>query len=518
MKKSLKFLLHDILLRDVDITVKGFFYFLSGFFFYTLSVETIILLVFIDLSIMTLVTILITLLISIIFAGLIVDYSKNRMNLLVITSILIIAGDVFAAFQEEYFRLIGAMLIIFASTIYITDLQTVIIHESTILNRGRLTGYLFGFAVIIASIVFTIASENFWILFGVKLCYVLFNYLYIVKEYSYVETKDRLTSRLKLREILFQKPINGYLFTFIMLGFIIGYSYPLNFNYFSSSLLYLSLFVFFLILTGISLDNNGRKWCFSAGLFNMSVIIIFEGLFGSLFSEIFISVTIPFCIVVLFTFTGDFTTKRDTIKYRGAIFCIFLFFLIISVCFGALVKGIFTEISQLHPSLAWFAEIKNRFNIFLLIVMLLFMMPFPEILSAKEADWADAIKSIYIFNKNSICLYYKDFIDLSEIDHLPSEDLITSGLTGIMALISEITNEKKNLRIIDKENSKILFTYGRHVNIALTTTKFLPILFKKMEIFMKTFEKEFEYDLTHFKGKINAFLEKTDPIIERYFK
>ncbi|MBN1801263.1 MAG: hypothetical protein JW891_07135 [Candidatus Lokiarchaeota archaeon] len=518
MKKSLKFLLHDVLLRDVDITAKGFFYFLAGFFFYTLSIETVLFLIFLNLNILTIVLILITLLISIIFAGLIVDFSKNRMNLLVIVSIIILIGDIIAALQEAHFQVIGAMLIIFASTIYITNLQTVIIHESTILNRGRLTGYLFGFALIIASVVFTITAQNLWAIVGVELCYVLFNYLYIVKEYSYIETKERLASNLKLRELVFQKPIKGYLFSFTMLGFILGYSYPLSFNFFSSSVLYLALFVLFLILTGISLDNNGRKWCFSAGLFNAAVIIVFEGIFGSLFSDFLIGITIPFCIVVLFTFTGDFTTKRNAIRYRGQIFCVFLLLFIIAICCGGLVKGLFTEISQLHPSLAWFVEIKNRFNIFLLIVMILFMMPFPEILSAKEADWADTIKSIYIFNKNSICLYYKDFTDSSEIDHLPSEDLITSGLTGIMALISEITNEKKNLRIIDKENSKILFSYGKHVNIALISTRSLPILYKKMEIFMKTFEREFEYELTHFKGKINVFLENTDPIIERYFK
>ncbi|MFX1239051.1 MAG: hypothetical protein ACFFAS_19315 [Promethearchaeota archaeon] len=515
MKKSVRFFFHDILLRDVDITIEGFFYFLSGFFFYTLTIETALYLIIINVSTGNFAFFLGTFFLSLMFAGLIVDYSKNRMKLLEVTSVLIIVGDIVAIFQGEYMQVIGTIIVIFSSIIYITDLQTVIIHESTILNRGRLTGYLLAFSVLMASFIFVISSQNLIVLLGVKLSYVLFNYLYITKKYTYIETNERLATNVKFRDLVFQKPIKGYLLTFIMLGFILGYSYPVNFNYFSSSVIYVVLFIVFLFLTGIVLDNNGRKYCFSIGIFNAATIIIFEGLFGPIFPEFLIGITVPFCIVVLFTFTGDFATKRNTIRYRGRIFCIFIIFFVATILWGIVVKGVFIEISRLHPSLSWFSEIKDRFNIFLLVLMIIITIPFPEILSAKEADWADAIKNIYIFNKNSICLYYKDFTDN---DLLPSEDLITSGLTGIMALISEITNEKKNLRIIDKENSKILFTYGKHVNIALISTKFLPILFKKMEIFMKTFEKHFEYDLTHFKGKINVFLEKTDPIVQKYFK
>ena len=145
-------------------------------------------------------------------------------------------------------------------------------------------------------------------------------------------------------------------------------------------------------------------------------------------------------------------------------------------------------------------------------------MPLPEILSAKESDWQNTLRNIYVFNKDSTCLYAKSFLSKDESLDLPSEDLITGGLAGILTLISEITNEKKHLRIIDKDKIKIYFSYGKSIIIALTSTHYLPILFKKMLIFSKAFERKFEFDLVHFSGQINAFLDGTEPLITRYFK
>ena len=91
-------------------------------------------------------------------------------------------------------------------------------------------------------------------------------------------------------------------------------------------------------------------------------------------------------------------------------------------------------------------------------------------------------------------------------------------MTGILTLISEITNERKHLRIIDKDIVKIYFSYGKNFIVALISTKFLPVLYKKMDTFTKAFERTFEFDLSTFAGKINEFQNKTDPLVSKYFK
>ena len=116
-----------------------------------------------------------------------------------------------------------------------------------------------------------------------------------------------------------------------------------------------------------------------------------------------------------------------------------------------------------------------------------------------------------------MCLFTQKFTSRSEIANLPNEDLITGGFSGILSLISEITNEEKHLRIIDKEGVKIYFAYGKYVIIALVSTKNLPILSKKLELFVKAFEKKYEQELILFKGKINPFEDATE-LITKYFK
>ena len=83
-------------------------------------------------------------------------------------------------------------------------------------------------------------------------------------------------------------------------------------------------------------------------------------------------------------------------------------------------------------------------------------------------------------------------------------------------MISEITNERKNLRIIDKQGIKIYFSYGKSIIVALIATKNLPILFKKLDIFTKAFEKKFEKELASFRGKINPFRDASQLIL-KYF-
>ena len=146
----------------------------------------------------------------------------------------------------------------------------------------------------------------------------------------------------------------------------------------------------------------------------------------------------------------------------------------------------------------------------------MWIIPLPEILTARESDWKNSLKSIYVFNLASVCLYTLNFKPRSQDSTGLSEDLIAGGFSGILSLISEITNERKNLRIIDKQGVKIYFSYGKSIIVALIATKSLPILFKKLDLFTKAFEKKFEKELALFRGKINPFRDASQLIL-KYF-
>jgi hypothetical protein len=184
---------------------------------------------------------------------------------------------------------------------------------------------------------------------------------------------------------------------------------------------------------------------------------------------------------------------------------------------GVLIHNVLNRIYLTDPLIFyWIPAYLQGLSPFLLIVTLVWISALPEILSYKEADWAESLVSLYVFNSSAVCLYNKNFKP-EQKSKIPNEDLITGGFTGIIGLISEITNQNKNLNIIDKEGVKIYFSYGKSVISALISTKYLPVLSKKLEIFTKSFERQFESELAHFAGKINPFQE-AKRLIYRYFK
>jgi len=523
--ESLKFKLKKIFLRDMDITRAGFLYFVAAFTLLFVAMDYLIV-TFITFNPFNLVSpigisISISIFLSIFFSGLIVDSFKNRMNLLLVAAAVNIVGIFISLASDPIFAMIGTSVAIFGLIIYLIDLLTIVIHESTILNRGRMIGYLFFISYVLAHLIIFCCFQ-----FPFAIPFIEIGFfgllIYIAKNYQYIETEERLRSDLRFREVITKnQPIFGYIAAITALGFILGNAFPTEMeNLVIDPVPFIILSLIFLVITGTLLDNMGRKWTFTGGILVLSALIIFAGIFQEIYEAVFFGLSIPITFTLLFTFAGDFATERNTIKYRGRICAVFLIFIIGGFVGGIFLRFLLVNILYMNNPALWFwiPNVVNGINSLLLIILLVWIMPLPEILSARESDWAESLRNLYVFNKDSICLYTKSYLSVEDSLDLPSEDLITGGLTGILTLISEITNEKKNLRIIDKERVKIYFSYGRNVIVTLISTKYMPILFKKLELFTKAFEQRFEAQLENFSGKINVFLNNTDDLVARYFK
>ena len=532
MDSPIKSWFKKVFSRDINLTQRGFLYFLVALIFYLNSIMFIII-SFVNFDPIQInpelgLTFLISTILMFIFGGLIVDKFKNRMKLALISGIFQIIGLILFFFYGTFLSIVGIIgfaIMVFSSGIILIDWSTIITHETTILNRGRILGYLFFIASIISlSTIILIELLSSILIYGNIIALIIiqlvlfFIMIDIEKKYSYIETKERLASDLKFKNIISKKAIKGYLIAFLVLGIILGNAFPVGVDVYIEPLILIVIGLFFLILSGVLLDNQGRKWSFVGGIFILSSVIIFSNIFSDYYLSIFFGVSISIIIISLLTFIGDFSTKRNTLKYRGRISGIFLLLVFIGILCGITIRVFLTQIYYSDTKgLSWVPNLINGINSFLLVGILVWIMPLPEILSAKESDWQKSLRNMYVFNRDSTCLYAKNFISKDESLKLPSEDLITGGLAGILTLISEITNEKKNLRIIDKDKIKIYFSYGKSIIVALTSTNYLPILFKKLLIFTKAFERKFDFDLTHFAGKINVFLDGTEPLLTRYF-
>ena len=144
-----------------------------------------------------------------------------------------------------------------------------------------------------------------------------------------------------------------------------------------------------------------------------------------------------------------------------------------------------------------------------------------EFLVSKEKKWADSLKNIFVFNKHGICLYNysfekKELIKEGTDEAGFDEDLVSGALTGVITIISEITNTKRELRQIQKDEATLLFTYGKYHIVALIVSMELPVLFKKLDAFSRAFENKFSKELKGFKGNVACF-EPASFLLTKYF-
>jgi hypothetical protein len=96
------------------------------------------------------------------------------------------------------------------------------------------------------------------------------------------------------------------------------------------------------------------------------------------------------------------------------------------------------------------------------------------------------------------------------------EDLISGGLSGILTIINEITQSKKQLRKIAKQENNLFFAHGKYHIAALIATKDLPILIKKLDNFSSDFEARFNEELQDFQGLVVPF-KKAKYLVKKYF-
>lgn len=238
--------------------------------------------------------------------------------------------------------------------------------------------------------------------------------------------------------------------------------------------------------------------------------------------EIFLSIHYAFSLapllLAILTVSGDFSTERENVRYRGRINGFFISLVFFGVILGFFFSRTLNFLYSIYPELNdVIPDFPNRLNSFLLVILLVWMMAMKEFLISKEKDWASAIISILVFHKNSVCLYDQKFKrNEGELPSKLDENVISGALTGVLTIISEITQSKERLRKIDKKGHYLYFSYGKSHIVTLITSMDLPILIKKLDAFSKDFGTKYEKILKYFVGNVSPF-EDTKYLVEKYF-
>ncbi len=474
---------------------------------------------------------LLILAISFVISGIVVDLIKNKTKYFNLMLFLCIIGLLLSAIQGTFIYYLGLLIVLLTVPQLVILWFTIFVHETNILNRGRIAAYLLisCFSLGYISVLF-IMYDFLYIFFSILEFGLLLIIFLASRNYTYVETTKRLKSDKKYFKIIFEKHFFRYSSSFTILSFILGdliarYSFEVDlFIYAIASFSYI-------IAAGCFLDNIGRKTSIVLGIFVLSFFLISYGtyieadyIFG-MPRKTFLSIHYGFSILPLllaiFTISGDFSTERGNLKFRGRINGLFMSLLFFGAIIGFVFSRWINDIYRRFPLLyEYLPNIPDLLNGFILVSLLVWMMAMKEFLVSKDKKWANTLKNIFVLNKHGVCLYHHNFEhkDLfkeeehSELD----EDLISGVLSGVISIISEITHSKKQLRQIQKEEATLLFTYGKYHIIALIVSMELPVLFKKLDEFSREFEQKFSKDLKTFKGNVQRF-EPTKFLVVKYF-
>lgn len=536
-KKSFKNWFVRVFAKDIDLPKNSlvylFFSLLAIFlvieaFLYKYALKTEMASV-INIEIVVLIFILA---ISFLTSVILVDKIKRRTRYFNLTLLFCIIGILFSAFSEVIFYYIGLLIVLITVPQLVVLWFTTLVHETNLLNRGRITAFFLASCSLLGCFSFIFVYFDF-----------LYNYFFILesilliiifwcsRKYKYIETEERLKSDKKFWNIIFEKQFFRYSSSFTILSFVLGdlfarYSFDVDFFIFvlASSI--------YLIAAGCFLDNIGRKTSIVLGILVLSFFLISYGsfidapiIFG-MPRRVFLSIHYGFSLLPLIlaiqTISGDFSTERGNLKYRGRINGLFLalmfFGIIIGFIFSKWINGLYT----LYPELDNFIpNFPNLLNGFVLVILLVWMMAMKEFLISKEKNWSSAIINLYVFSIHGVGLYYHNFEkspqgEEKEKKREMDEDVISGALTGIVAIISEITQSKKQLRKIDKEGYHLLFSFGKYHVACLITNMDLPVLLKKLDEFSKDFEIKFGKYLKNFLGDVSPY-DSTKYLVDKYF-
>ncbi|MFX0135222.1 MAG: tetratricopeptide repeat protein, partial [Candidatus Hodarchaeota archaeon] len=146
-----------------------------------------------------------------------------------------------------------------------------------------------------------------------------------------------------------------------------------------------------------------------------------------------------------------------------------------------------------------------------------------DLKTESEINWRKRIHYLCIFLKNGISIYDYTFKSKSEISQqlITGEDLsphlIAGGLSGISALIQELTQSRTKVKIVEQEEMTILLENGRYVTAALITEENLITLRNKLMQLIIEIEDFFQEELENFAGNIDVF-SKIGKFVQKIFE
>jgi hypothetical protein len=124
-----------------------------------------------------------------------------------------------------------------------------------------------------------------------------------------------------------------------------------------------------------------------------------------------------------------------------------------------------------------------------------------------------ALFELYVvYNRGGQCLYHYKFGGLEV-----KSDLVCPFLDALSTFVMETIPSQGKMRLLDKEDVKILFERGSYVTTALFASDSSPETRQLLSLFLSLLEREYGGALMNWDGALDAF-SSIDKLVESVFK
>ncbi|NVM29233.1 MAG: hypothetical protein HWN65_10380 [Candidatus Helarchaeota archaeon] len=139
----------------------------------------------------------------------------------------------------------------------------------------------------------------------------------------------------------------------------------------------------------------------------------------------------------------------------------------------------------------------------ILITLVLWGLIFLSFETFTEFGWKDKLRELFIIGPNREALFHYSFIDKTIPETL---DLISTSLTGVKDILMEMMKTDVPLKVVDHQDLKVIFEYGKYITIILMANENLRIFHSKLASLSKLFEELYQDYFADWRGETDVFL------------
>ncbi|TFG05979.1 MAG: hypothetical protein EU536_00115 [Promethearchaeota archaeon] len=253
-------------------------------------------------------------------------------------------------------------------------------------------------------------------------------------------------------------------------------------------------------------ELNQRKHVLFLALLGLILVMLIDFVVG--FIEpyyIAILAWIPFILILLIYLIRAFSKIKE---YRGRIYGCLIGFLVFGIGFAVTIDLMIESFGAI-----------SRFvgNIGIIGGISIASWQFIGLPALKEMDWSKKLNKLLLMHSSGTCICEYNFggdtvhKEISETPHL-----VAGSLIGITKMITEIIQSSKQLKIMDHQDKKVLFAYGKNLIAALIVDDYLEIYRKKLNILLEELEIIYKDSLEDWDGSLSQF-NLVEKFINRIF-